>query len=872
LAAVISAAAAAVHVLLPAPMHDRVPLAAFYPAFILSAAIAGFGPGALVVLVGAVAAASAARGFDEPAGAAALLVFTLAGLMTSGLFEAMHRRSRRERRLRLDAQRRGTRADYLQQLTSALSRAGTLADVIEACVLEATHSLGAAAGAIAVPDGRFVELAHAVGFAEELAIGWRRRSLDVQTPFSDAVGGMTIALESRKARWTRYPQLAGADLFRDHEAIAVAPLHGRGGASAALAVALLKPHDWTVDERELLAEISRRAAQAMARARAYESVERARADAEEHRTRADQELAERQKAQEALRDSEARYRALAARTSRLHALTAALSEAVTVEAVGRAVIRQGRVVAGAQSGSVALLVDEGAEFSTLYAEDDASPEASARFPAEPGFYSTEVVRARQPVFIGSFAEWQRRCWRSAAQAGDGGYVSAAALPLVADGAAIGVLAFHFTAPLNFDENYRRLLISVAQHCSQALDRARLYEAEQRARADAEAANRSKDEFLSTLSHELRTPLNAILGWASMMRAGALDATRTARATQAIYDNAIRQAKLVEDLLDVSRIIAGRVALDVAEVDLGETIRGAVETILPTSDSKGVSIHLGPQLPVAVMGDGRRIEQVFLNLLSNAVKFTPAGGRVDIAVAVGDTTVDVRLSDTGIGIDPAFLPHAFDRFRQADSQPTRTHAGLGLGLSIANHLAKAHGGGIRVHSDGPGRGTTSIVTLPLAAVGVESRPSSAPAHAAGAVPGQGVPHLAGVRVLVVDDEPDAREMMAAALEHCGAAVTTAPSAAAAMQILETTAQDVLLSDIGMPGEDGYALIRKVRGMPSRRIAAIPAAAVTAYAREDQRQSALAAGFQVHVPKPLDPEQLVQIVARLSRAATVADQPG
>ena len=855
---------------LPTELRSSTPFLLLYPATALAAWKGGFGPGALVTLLAVAATVPRFQLGDELPRLATTLVFALTGLALSVIGEAMRRGRARDRQARVAAERQYHDAEQLQEMTTALSRAAKRAEVNEAAVLESTHSFGAAGGLIATvaADGRSAEIAHSVGFAGRSASG-RQLSLDPDTIFGEALNrGTAVVLASRAARLARYRSRDDDAAFLEHEALAVVPVHVRGRTVALLVLADNAAREWTSHDGERLEQLARRVGDALERADMYESAERARADSEELRGRADQELADRQRAEEALRDSEARYRALAARTSRLHALTAALSEAVTVDAVARAVVRHGRIVVGAQSGSVTRVVDDGTRFVPVYADDESLPlpEAAGQFDADPGLYSTDVVRLRQPVFIGSFGEWQKRYWRSAAHAADGGYASAAALPLIADGVVHGVLAFHFTAPLNFDDDYRVLLRSVAQHCAQAMDRARLYEGEQRARADAESANRTKDEFLSTVSHELRTPLNAILGWATMLRGGSLDVEKRDRAMQAICDNAARQARLVDELLDVSRIIAGRVTLDRREVDLRNILRGAVEAMMPQAEAKGLDLRFGPQLPVLVVADERRLEQVFLNLLSNAVKFTPAGGRIEVTLAVADNTIEVRVADTGIGIDPAFLPHAFDRFRQADSHTTRTYGGLGLGLSIASHLVDAHGGRIQVHSDGKGTGTTCTVSLPLAGIG--GRPGDRPGAGAARTDAQrpAMPDLHGLRVLVVDDEADAREMMAAALERCGSQVEAAGSASAALEILRARHVDVLLSDIGMPDEDGYELIRRVRSSTTSQVAHIPAAAVTAYAREDQRQRALSAGFQVHLAKPLDPYDLAEAVAALAASRT------
>jgi len=389
----------------------------------------------------------------------------------------------------------------------------------------------------------------------------------------------------------------------------------------------------------------------------------------------------------------------------------------------------------------------------------------------------------------------------------------------------------------------------------------LYESTQQARADAERANRIKDEFVSIVSHELRTPLNAILGWTTMLLRGMLAPQKSARALQSVHDNASRQARLIDELLDFSRVSSGRTSLQMEQVDVRELIRGVVESMIPTAVARAVDLHLSPVPPVAVRGDIRRLEQVCFNLIDNALKFTPDGGRVAIDVRIDDGQVEIEVTDTGAGMEPDFLPHVFDRFRQADSTTSRTHGGLGLGLSIAKQLVEAHGGRISAASAGKGTGSTFIVQLPVA-VRVADEVGHASAETAGeAGAGGPAPRLDGLRVLVVDDEADARELMAAALEASGARVQLADSARAAFSILENAAVDVLLSDIAMPEEDGYALIRRVRSSLFRDVATIPAAAVTAFTSAEDRARALAAGFQVHLPKPYEPLQLLRVVDRL-----------
>jgi hypothetical protein len=686
-----------------------------------------------------------------------------------------------------------------------------------------------------------------------------------------------ITIESRRSRASDYPRSAPQDFLAAFDASCVVPLVVGQRALGAIALSFAKERTFDGGEHTLMITAGRQVAQALERAGGYERAERARADGEAFRARADVELRERQRAEEALRESEGNYRALASRSARLYELSAALSEAITLDAVAKVIVRHGRAVVGAAAGSVAMMADGGKAFDTLYAEEYTrqTVEAWHRFPAEPGLCSTAAAERREPVYVASLGEWQAHFPRSAAAAADGGYASGTALPLMAEGGVLGILSFHFTAPVNFTDDYKALLRAVAQHCAQALDRARLYEVTQRARADAESANRAKDDFLSTLSHELRTPLSAMLGWASMLRSGSLDPGRTTRALDAIFNNATRQARLIEDLLDVSRIIAGRTAIDLHEFDPADSVRGAVDAIMPLAESKGVDVRVGDLPRATVIADPKRLEQVFLNLLSNAVKFTPEGGLVEIDGAGAPGGVDLRVSDSGAGIDPAFIPYVFERFRQADSTRARRAGGLGLGLFIARQLVEAQGGTIRADSAGVDRGATFTVRLPLAHVErrSERRPPPAPPIDSGEPPlfdSDELPPapLDGVRVLLVDDEPDTRELMTSALEMRGAIVTSATSARDALSTLTHGDFDVLLADIAMPDQDGYELIQTVRSLPAVRAASIPAAAVTACASETDRGRALAAGFQIHLAKPVPPDALARTVARL--AAMTASQ--
>jgi PAS domain S-box-containing protein len=393
---------------------------------------------------------------------------------------------------------------------------------------------------------------------------------------------------------------------------------------------------------------------------------------------------------------------------------------------------------------------------------------------------------------------------------------------------------------------------------------RLLESERATRREAEEANRLKDEFLATLSHELRTPLTAILGWSRLLRGGGVGAEATERALESIERNAVAQRQLIDDILDVSRIISGKLRLDVRPVSVVSIIEAAVDAVRPAAEAKGVelSVEIGARTG-ALSADPARLQQVVWNLLSNAVKFTPAGGRVEVRAERSDDEVRIRVSDTGRGIAPDFLPYVFDRSRQADASTTRQQGGLGLGLSIVRHLVELHGGAVVAESEGEGRGATFTVTLPAAArPPAPAAPATADATRSDRAE-ECPPSLEGLHILVLDDEGDTREVVAAILGKCGAHVLGAASAPEALDALGDGAFDLILSDIGMPGVDGYEFIRRVRARERESGARpIPAIALTAYAHEEDRLKAFRAGFQMHITKPVEPGELVAVVASFS----------
>jgi signal transduction histidine kinase len=376
------------------------------------------------------------------------------------------------------------------------------------------------------------------------------------------------------------------------------------------------------------------------------------------------------------------------------------------------------------------------------------------------------------------------------------------------------------------------------------------------------ANRLKDDFLATLSHELRTPLNAIVGWAHVLKTPALDAAVVARAVESIQRNAEAQTRLIADILDVSRMVAGKLRIESRPVELGKVVEAALETVRPSAAARRIRMEMRLEPGAIVQGDANRLQQIAWNLLTNAVKFTPSGGTVTVCVERAAPNVELVVEDTGIGIDPAFLPFVFDRFRQADASMTRSVSGLGLGLALVRDLVGMHGGRVRAESAGTDRGARFTVTLPMAPESGETEPAASAGEPAAPTAGPaGDAPLHGVRVLLVDDDRDFLESLEVTLEDRGARVTIVRSAQAALEAVTKAVPDVVISDLGMPEEDGYTLIRELRARPLAEGGKVPAIALTAYAADHDRDRSLAAGFQVHLAKPMDPGLLAQVIAEL-----------
>jgi PAS domain S-box-containing protein len=509
------------------------------------------------------------------------------------------------------------------------------------------------------------------------------------------------------------------------------------------------------------------------------------------------------------------------------------------------------------------VINDSGESYTLYTISGVPREAFSKFPMprntavfEPTFKGSAVVRSAD---ITKDPRYGRNDPHFGMPRGHLPVRSYLAVPVKGrSGDVIGGLFFGHSEAGRFTEMHERLAVGVASWASVALENARMY-------AAVQEASRLKDDFLASLSHELRTPLNAILGYSRMLRSGMLASDRHEKAIQTIERNATSLTQIVEDVLDISRIVSGKIRLNVQPVEFPEIVRNAIDAVTPAADAKGVRIEnvLDPGAS-PVSGDPERLQQILWNLLSNAVKFTPKGGKIQVRLQRVNSHVEVSVSDTGIGISPDFLPHVFERFRQADSGIAREKGGLGLGLAIARQLTEMHGGTIEAASAGAGQGATFRVKMPLMIV----HPITADAervHPRSATTARVAPigDLRGIRVLAVDDDADALSLVAELLEAAGAHVTTARSASEALQHLEAALPNVVVADLGMPHVDGFQLIERIRQHRSSAVRRIPAAALTAYARSEDRVKALRAGFQIHLAKPIDPAELVATIASLAK---------
>ncbi|MEH2044474.1 hybrid sensor histidine kinase/response regulator [Nostoc sp.] len=562
---------------------------------------------------------------------------------------------------------------------------------------------------------------------------------------------------------------------------------------------------------------------------------------------------------EAQQSQQAALRA-ASRTTRLQAITAALSESLTPTQVAEVIVEQGMAALGASFVFVALLTQSGTELEIVrtVGEQQEIVDSSRRFSINAPAPLAEAVRTKQPIWQKPTETRVARYSNLAQEYAQYNYGAWISIPLIIEGRAIGGMSLAFTEIQKFNQDDRAFMLALAQQCAQAMERARLYEAEQTARKAAENANRIKDEFLAVLSHELRSPLNPILGWSKLLQTKKLDEKTIPQALKTIERNAKLQAQLIEDLLDISRILQGKISLNIYPVDLTSVISAAMETVRLSAEAKSIEMHISLEPNLGqVLGDSSRLQQIVWNLLSNAVKFTPEGGRVDIRLSScsksNSNSAIIQVSDTGKGIDPNFLPYVFEYFRQENSSTTRKFGGLGLGLAIVRHLVELHGGTVQVESEGEDRGATFTVRLPLIQNQLEIKQDNSNSEPSS--------NLNGVKILVVDDDTDTREFIVFLLEQYGANVTAVTSANEALAALAQSLPDILLSDIGMPEVDGCMFMRQLRTLPAEQGGQIRAIALTAYAGEMNAQQVLRAGFNKHIAKPVEPSELVDAIANL-----------
>jgi signal transduction histidine kinase/ActR/RegA family two-component response regulator len=595
------------------------------------------------------------------------------------------------------------------------------------------------------------------------------------------------------------------------------------------------------------------------------------------------EVAERNLTEDSLRSVKGELEMQVADLRHLHELSLVLNRTHDLDEVLNKVLDAALSVQRAGFGLLSLSADtqDGIQVKCSRGFDDEFLKFIDFVPSGSGSCGTCFLRKEQVVVEDVETDPSMEKYRDPAS--KAGVRACHSTPLITRaGAIIGVLSIHFAQPHRPSERETRLMDLYAQIAVNAIENARLHHEmhleltkseavlmrEQMARSEAEDANRMKDEFLATVSHELRTPLNAILGWTHMLRGGRLDQATSERALETIERNAKSQAQLVEDILDVSRVISGKLRLNTSLVDLSSVINAAIDSVQLAADSKSIGLEVKLETSARqVLGDAGRLQQVIWNLLSNAIKFTPDNGRVMVRLKQVDSNVTIQVTDTGQGISAEFLPCVFDRFRQADSTSTRRSGGLGLGLSIVRHLVELHGGRVAVESDGEGRGTTFLITLPLPRKQTgELRPGVLEAltrkvETTRSAPRSSLPSLAGVNILLVDDDADTLHFMEVMLQENGAQVETASSAAEALELIRWYRPQVFVFDLAMPDEDGFTLLKKVRESEVDQLKPIPAIALTANVRIEDRVRALSSGFSMFVPKPVELDELVVAIANL-----------
>jgi len=729
------------------------------------------------------------------------------------------------------------RLELLQSITASFARALKPRDVAAVIVDDGTSALGATRGGIWLPaeDGRTLELVRSTGFSARTLECWSRLPFDSRTPIARCYAARTqLWLESRADYAAAYPEalLDGAE--ESEVAFLCLPLVVEERCFGAFSLAFPHARRFSPEERTFLVTLSHHAAQALERGRLFEDAERV----------------------------EASQRFLSEASG---VLAGSLDYDATLAAVARLVVPH-----LADWASIDMLNPDGTFRRVGVAHVDPAKAAlgwelsrrhppSSRDPTGPG----NVVRTGQPEV---FEDISDELLSHAAQDSvvldiirSLGLVSSICVPLKVGGRPAGAMTLvSAESRRHFGASDLALAEELARRASVAIDNAWAYR-------EAKEANRLKDDFLATMSHELRTPLNAILGWSSMLRTR--PGVDVKKAVETIERNARAQVRLIEEILDISRIMNGKLPLDRKALDLASVVRSSIDVVSPSAQAKGITLEVTLTTETCPFyGDAGRLQQVCWNLLSNAIKFTPRGGRVRVGLEHKGSDVDLTVEDSGRGIRADFLPVMFQRFRQADSSTTRTEGGLGIGLAIVGHLVELHGGTVIAHSAGEGRGATFRVVLPVPAVPLEEREAPAP-------PGTRATHeklLSGLRVLVCEDDVDSRELLQEMLASEGATVRLAAAAGEALDHLREFHPDVLVSDIGLPLVDGYALMRQIRELAPAEGGRTPAIALTAYAGAEDARRAFSAGYQLHVTKPVDPHDLAARVANLAgRSRRIAE---
>jgi signal transduction histidine kinase len=681
-------------------------------------------------------------------------------------------------------------------------------------------------------DGEYVEYVRDVNRLPVTANRCGRLHISAATPITDAIRTKTtVVLQNPDEIRHQYPDLPFAADTETVGTIIAVPFMVDGRAIGGLSIRFSHAEYRKIEDHDFILHVAHTCTQCLERARLHEAERVARAEI----------------------DTERRRLSLLAEASAV--LNASLEATAITDALTHVIVPNFAdfcIIHGRDS--------EGALRLDNVAHENPEKESLLRYLIEE--HSTflnhplvERVRSGKTVFLDNVEE---ALFRDPSKGERGLYGEALRIvtirsvimvPLIARGESLGTVVFG-SSKNRFQESDVVFAEEIAHRTAMALHNARLYQ-------EAQEANRVKDEFLGVVSHELRTPLNAILGWARMLRTGAVRDGAQPRALEAIERNASHQARLIADLLDASRITAGKLRLDTTIVELGQVVDAAMQSVLPGATAKGINLQTtceATSLPV--FADSNRLQQVVWNLLSNAIKFTPKEGAIDVFVRrEGDEAV-IRISDNGRGIREELIPHIFERFRQGDGTLTRNSGGLGLGLSIVRHLVEAHGGTVNAESAGLDMGASFTVRLPISKPRTMTPPNPMPV-----LPKNDPRKLVGLAMLVIDDEPDAREILEEVLTLAGAHVKTAADAAEALRILSDYTPEVIISDLAMPGEDGLSLMRKIRARAPDRVASVPAIALTAYTRTEDRVQALNAGFQLHVPKPVDPGELVATVASL-----------